>query len=69
MKELITISKLKFIFQSKNYKWDAKFNMIGIRTNDKTPDIFNDWMVCVVDDKIIGIWEWTTDAGVYWLKE
>ncbi len=52
MKELITISKLKSIFVNKNYKWDAKFNMIGIRTNDKTPDIFNDWMVCVVDDKL-----------------
>jgi hypothetical protein len=68
MKELITIERLKSIFQSKNYQWNPKLNLIGVRTNDQTPDKFNDYFCLVVDDKIVGTFECTTDPGVYWLK-
>lgn len=68
MKELITIAKLKEIFKKKNYVWNPLFNHIGIRTLDQTPDVFNDYFVVVYKDQIIGIYEGTTDPGVYWLK-
>ena len=63
--------------QSKNYKVfdnDSKpynLNIVGIRSNDMTPNSFNDWEYCFW--KYAGSWELmkfqiTTDPGLYYLK-
>lgn len=46
-------------------------NIVGIRTADMTPNLFNDWQVCFWKYK--GSWEVlkfpiTTDPGLYYLK-
>lgn len=65
--ENITVEKLKSIFVTKGYGWGS-FNIIGIRTLDQTPDVFNDFICLVIADKLVGCWSCTTDPGVYWLK-
>lgn len=67
-KNNITRNSLKAIFEEKKYVWDDKLNLIGIRTNDNTPDKFNDYFVLVEKNAITGIFECTTDPGVYWLN-
>lgn len=47
------------------------FNIVGIRTNDKTPNVFNDWL-CLIWKYQNG-WEMikfpiTTEPGTYWLE-
>lgn len=50
---------------------DYDLNIIGVRSEDHTPNVFNDWLhVCYT---VRGIWheelyQITTDAGLYWLK-
>lgn len=50
---------------------DYDLNIIGVRSEDATPNVFNDKLhVCYT---VRGIWyehiyEITTDAGLYWLK-
>lgn len=52
----------------KGYKWfDNKINIVGIRTNDQTPDKFNDLMAVAYKDEF-HIFKCTTEPGVYWLK-
>ncbi len=68
MRDIITVNRLKTILSSKNYKWNPNFNIIGIRTKDQTPDKFNDFMCLVISDKLVGIWECTTEPGIYHLK-
>lgn len=64
----ITLEVLKDTLKKKCYKYfEDKINIIGIRTNDNTPDKFNDY-ICVSYKDEFHIFEATTDPGVYWLK-
>ena len=75
-KSIVTIDKLKKVFESKKYKFfenDTKnynLNIIGIRSKDLTPNSFND-LLCVCW-KYKGVWtiklyDCTTDPGLYYL--
>lgn len=76
-KKLITPEAVKFIFQQKGYKFyenDSKnlnLNIIGVRSNDMTPNTFNDFMCLLWKYK--GVWNvkvynCTTDPGLYYLE-
>ncbi len=66
--KLITEEILKQIVLKKGYKWfDDKINIIGIRTNDQTPDKFNDYMAVAYKGEF-HLFPCTTEPGVYWLK-
>lgn len=62
------------VVKSKNYKWfEDKVNIVSIRTNDKTTNVFNDYITISYKDKT-GAWNFigynaTTDPGLYWLKK
>lgn len=76
-KSLITPGKLHEIFARKNYSFfvndrkDYNVNIVGVRSADMTPDVFNDYIsVCW---KYLGRWynhvyECTTDPGLYYLN-
>jgi len=73
-KGLITYQKVKSIVQSKNYRFYTDpfdMNIVGIRTNDNTPNVFNDFICfAYMDDQAkpqIKVYEATTDPGTYWL--
>lgn len=68
MKDKITLESLKSSFKKKGYTWDSKFNLIGIRTLDNTAGEFNDWMCIISDDKLVGVFECTTDPGIFYLE-
>lgn len=61
--------------KAKDYKWfEDKLNIVGIRTNDKTTNIFNDFITYSYKDKKTGQWVFigfnaTTDPGLYWLEK
>lgn len=63
---------IESIIKAKGYLWfEDKVNIVGIRTNDNTPDKFNDWIT--VSYKINGVWKFevyeaTTDPGLYYLN-
>ena len=65
---LLTKEQLKTIMSKKHYVWfEDKINIVGIRTNDQTPDKFNDYMIVSFKDEY-HIFSCTTEPGVYWLK-
>lgn len=60
---------LKKTIESKGYKWfENGVNIIGVRTNDATPNKFNDFICICYKDVFYGF-EATTDPGMYWLKK
>lgn len=66
VKEIFAIKKYKF-FEAGNFN----VNLIGIRSNNRVANSFDDTLLCIYKDK--DIWQWkeykiTTDAGNYWLK-
>lgn len=76
-KNKVTIEKLQAVLKKKGYAFftnDAKdynINIIGIRSNDMTPNIFND--LIIVCWKYRGVWhikkyDATTDPGLYYLQ-
>ena len=71
----VFIEKLEEVFKNKGYAFfkngDYNLNIIGIRSENKVANSFDDLLVCVfkVDGKWqVKKWEITTDAGTYWLK-
>jgi len=76
-KNKITIEKLKKVFENNMFSLcnkddkDFNLNIIGVRSNDLTPNVFND-LICIAW-VYKGIWnlkiyEATTDPGLYWLQ-
>jgi hypothetical protein len=71
----LAIDIIKSVMLKKNYAFfeNGKYNLnlIGIRTNNKIPNNFDDWIVAIYKDDsdkwVIKKWEATTDAGTYWL--
>ena len=67
---LSTLSRLGYkVFDNDTKPYNL--NLVGLRTNDMTPNTFNDWEY--VFWKFAGSWEVmkfriTTDPGLYWLK-
>ena len=66
VKEIFAIKKYKF-FEAGNFN----VNLIGIRSNNRVANSFDDTLLCIYKDK--DIWQWkeykiTTDAGNYLLK-
>ena len=67
---------MKNVYEKKSYKFfdDGKYNLniFGVRTANKVADMFDDWIgVCYKDNsdnKVVGTFRATTDAGTYWLK-
>lgn len=63
---------LERALKAKGYRWyEDKVNIIGIRTSDTTPNVFNDYLTITWKEN--GKWEFlgfeaTTDPGLYWLK-
>ncbi len=54
--------------KKRGHLWfDEKINIIGIRSNDNTPDKFNDFIAVSFKDEF-HVFEATTDPGVYWLE-
>lgn len=77
-KNKVTVEKLEAIMKGKGYAFftndtkDYNINIIGIRSNDMTPDVFND--LIVVCWKYKGRWyirkyDCTTDPGLYYLQK
>lgn len=66
----LTIDLLKRSFQNLGYAWSSNTpNIIGIRTSLDVPNVFNDFIGVVIEDKnIIQFFEGTTDPGTYWLE-
>lgn len=72
----ITVDTLLKTLASKKYQVfsddskDFNLNIIGIRSSDNTPNVFND-AICVMwkfkDTWTLRIFEATTDPGLYWL--
>ena len=61
--------------KSKGYKvfcnGDYNLNIVGVRTNDRTPNVFNDWITVFYktnDNWNIHTYPATTDTGLYYLK-
>jgi len=63
-------------FEHYRYTWfdgnkPFNLNIFGVRTKDRQPDVFDDFIFCVFRDVnqrwIIRQWEATTDPGLYWL--
>lgn len=76
-KNKVTVEKLEAVFAKKGYLFfkndtkDYNINIIGIRSDDMTPNVFND--LIVVCWKYNGTWhikkyDCTTDPGLYYLK-
>lgn len=64
----ITKECIQRTLKRKGYKWeDNGVNIIGIRTNDNTPDKFNDYITISYKEEF-HVFEATTEPGVYWLK-
>lgn len=64
----ITKTLLEFTVKKLGYQWfNNGVNIIGIRTNDNTPDKFNDYL-CISYKDEFHVFEATTDPGVYWLN-
>jgi len=72
MIDKITIENIEKCFLKKGYVlYDSKLNIIGVRSNDMTPDKFNDFIVLLWQSE--GAWSLktfraTTDAGLYYLN-
>lgn len=77
-KNKVTVEKLEAALKKKGYAFfmndtkDYNINIIGIRSNDMTPDLFND--LIVVCWKYKGKWyikkyDCTTDPGLYYLQK
>lgn len=67
----ITTEQIRKVFAKKAYKWDSFFNIVWIRSNDKTPNIFNDYATVHIlrnDKWFFHCYTGTTDPGLYWLK-
>jgi len=68
---MITIDRLKIIFNNKGYKWfNNQPNIIGIRTTLDLPNHFNDVLVCVFPNngkEEMKQWVITTDPGTDYL--
>lgn len=66
----LTIDLLKRSFANLGYSWSPNTpNIIGIRTNLDVPNVFNDFIGVVIEDKnIIQFFEGTTEPGTYWLE-
>jgi hypothetical protein len=67
--------KIKAVFQKKGYKFnEAPFliNKCGLRTNDQTPNKFNDFLFDVYIDedgkKQLDVYNGTTRPGEFWLE-
>ena len=71
-----TLSKevIEQTVEAKGYKWfEEQLNIVGIRTADKTTNLFNDYVTFSWKDKATGKWnfigfEATTDPGLYYLQ-
>lgn len=64
----ITKELLQDVFKKKSYIWQPdKVNIVGIRSNDNTPDKFNDY-ICISYKDEFHIFNATADPGVYWLQ-
>jgi hypothetical protein len=64
----VTLDLIKSVVHSKGYQWfDDKVNIGGIRTNDNTPDRWNDFIYMEYRGRF-HIAVGTTRPGVYWLQ-
>tara|TARA_R100001591_G_scaffold74886_4_gene82773 strand:+ start:2536 stop:3141 length:606 start_codon:yes stop_codon:yes gene_type:complete len=71
----LAVSRLKSIFDRKGYKFFEKgnynLNIIGVRSNVRIANRFDDGLLCVYKKKDrwqLHEYKITTDAGRYWLK-
>lgn len=69
------LEHLKNILLQKHYTiYDKPYrlNIIGIRSNDMTPNVFNDLLYVFYKDNTndwnLHFWSITTDPGLFWLK-
>lgn len=60
------IDDLKFQFAKLNYKW-LPFHIVGIRSDDNSPDKFDDLIGLVEKDNLVWF-SGTTNPGTHWLK-
>jgi hypothetical protein len=66
--ENLTLESVKKAVLSKGYSWFLdKVNIVGIRTNNNTPDAWNDFL-CIEFKGIFYAFKGTTRPGVYWLQ-
>ena len=68
------VAKLKKIFTEKGYKFfegTYDLNIIGLRSPDPTPNIFNDIILVVYQNEaklwMVEAFQATTDPGLYWM--
>ena len=72
---IFTYQEIKEIMRKKKYKFYEKIydmNIIGVRSKDKQPNKFDDF-ICVLyldefNNEIMKIYLATTDPGLYWLQ-
>lgn len=66
----INIDTLKKAIAKKSYKWiDNKPHIIAVRTNLQVPDVFNDPIFLVHNDKIVVTSTCTTEPGTTYQKK
>lgn len=75
MIDIQTLQKALLLRGYKLFDDDSKpynLNLIGVRSNDLTPNVFNDWF-CVMwkfeGNWNLNVFKCTTDPGLYWLEK
>jgi len=72
-----TLEQIKKVLTKKGYEIFSKarpynLNIVGVRSTDKTSNLFNDAITCFYNDKqgneAFHVWPATTDPGLFYLK-
>jgi hypothetical protein len=72
-----TLEQIKEVIKKKGYEIFSgarpyNLNIVGVRSADKTPNIFNDAITCFYTDEFgneaFHVWPATTDPGLYYLE-
>lgn len=71
VKDKYDVDNVRRVFDRKGYEFDNLINIFGVRSNDHTPNVFNDEIVVV--HCVDGEWKTfaspaTTDPGARWLS-
>ena len=71
----LAINKVKSIMSRRGYsffeKGDYNLNLIGVRSDIKVANKFDDTFLCIFKESgnwVFREWKCTTDSGAYWLK-
>lgn len=62
-----TVKELQAEFKNKGYKWSNDLQIIGIRTKNSKPNLFNDLFYVIKQDTIVFKGAGTTISGKHWL--